>query len=52
MVLSFDSFHRLRALGVALPLLFAACGERNPAWDQPFVRGDSVGLMGSVAVVD
>jgi len=28
------------------------CGERNPAWDTPFVPGDSVGLSGSVALVD
>jgi hypothetical protein len=30
----------------------SACGDRNSAWDTPFVRGDSVGLSGSVAIVD
>ncbi|MFZ5896469.1 MAG: hypothetical protein ACOY0T_35775 [Myxococcota bacterium] len=33
-------------------LLPTACGDRKSAWDTPFVRGDSVGLSGSVAVVD
>ena len=37
---------------VLASLSLGACGDRNPAWDTPFVRGDSVGLTGSVAVVD
>lgn len=42
---------RLRPLLCSAPLWLAAC-ERERAWDEPFVRGDAVGLSAAVAVVD
>lgn len=40
----------LAALGIAAPL--AGCADRSAVWDTPFERGDTVGLEGSVAMVD
>lgn len=40
-----------RALGLVLLVATSGC-KRDAAWDQPFVRGDIVGLRGAVAVVD
>ena len=49
-------------LGAARPLFavlttlslaaLAGCSARSESWDTPFVRGDTVGLTGSVAMVD
>jgi hypothetical protein len=37
---------------VALALGAAGCGERAAAWQGSFTRGDTVGLTGSVAMID
>jgi hypothetical protein len=39
-------------VALALGVFFLTGCERDAAWDQPFVRGDVVGLEGAVAVVD
>jgi hypothetical protein len=45
------AFHSgLAAVALAAPL--AGCADRSAIWDTPFERGDTVGLTGSVAMVD
>lgn len=41
---------KLYWLGLVLPLM--SCGKRNEKWDEPAGSGQSVGLTGSVALVD
>lgn len=38
-------------LGLGVLATCVSCA-RNEDWDRPFLRGDTVGLLGSVAVVD
>lgn len=51
--MSYIELRSKRALAAIIPALWlGGCGDRNSAWDTPFVRGQSVGLTGSVAIVD
>ncbi|HET9933885.1 MAG TPA: hypothetical protein VFQ35_24440 [Polyangiaceae bacterium] len=51
--MSYVELRSKRALAAMVAALgLTGCGDRNPAWDTPFVRGQSVGLSGAVAIVD